>query len=171
MLLSLCCPLLKAAAPSINLGHTKKISWECQDLNPGPLGAKRERYPLCYAAPKLDSGDRTHFPATPLTSWLLLSSSMLDFYPKSSCVGLSFKKSVEKSYQRRSRCSTIADWEKSFKTHFLNLEQKVSIPLTHAWVQEIEGTSLWGWRGKKRIWSWGWNSKSKKTRWRHGLKM
>ena len=24
---------------------------ECRESNPGPLGAKQERYPLCYAAP------------------------------------------------------------------------------------------------------------------------
>ena len=28
-----------------------KISWECQELNLGPLGAKPECYPLCSAAP------------------------------------------------------------------------------------------------------------------------
>ena len=31
----------------------KKIFWECQESNPRLLGAKRERYPLCYAAPRV----------------------------------------------------------------------------------------------------------------------
>ena len=29
----------------------RKNSWEYQDLNLGPRGVKRERYPLCYAGP------------------------------------------------------------------------------------------------------------------------
>ena len=47
--------LLSTAEQSIILGNIKneqffrKNSWECQESNPGPLGAKRERYPLCYA--------------------------------------------------------------------------------------------------------------------------
>ena len=53
------CPhTLSSALLSINLYDIKiyiqispKKSWEHRELNPGPLGAKRERYPLCYAAP------------------------------------------------------------------------------------------------------------------------
>ena len=37
---------------SIKLSNIEIINlWERWDSNPGPLGAKRERYPLCYAAP------------------------------------------------------------------------------------------------------------------------
>ena len=30
---------------------SQKKSWEHRESNQGPLGAKRERYPLCYVAP------------------------------------------------------------------------------------------------------------------------
>ena len=56
-------PLLSTALASSAVDLTsaksrilqKKNSWECQETNPGPLGTKRERYPLCYAAYKLTS--------------------------------------------------------------------------------------------------------------------
>ena len=50
------CPLVQEV-PSINHSNAKrqilaeKNSWECWESNPGPLGAKRKCYPLCYAAP------------------------------------------------------------------------------------------------------------------------
>ena len=38
--------------PSINLSNNKNFFWgEHQDLNPGPLGAMQESYPLFYAPP------------------------------------------------------------------------------------------------------------------------
>ena len=40
------------------LSSNEKISlrkYIGQDSNPGPLGAKREHYPLCYAAPQFSS--------------------------------------------------------------------------------------------------------------------
>ena len=50
MIWSRLCPLFKAV-PSINLSNIKKIiirekkSWERRESSPGPLGAKRKRYP------------------------------------------------------------------------------------------------------------------------------
>ena len=35
------------------LSNTVNKSQQCRESNPGPLGAKRERSPLCYAAPSV----------------------------------------------------------------------------------------------------------------------
>ena len=46
------CPLSKQwSAVNKSQQHQEKISWERRELNPGPLGVKRECCPLCYAAP------------------------------------------------------------------------------------------------------------------------
>ena len=49
-------PLLSTGLSSSAINEPRqhhKISWEHQESNPGLLGAKRERYPLCYAAPRV----------------------------------------------------------------------------------------------------------------------
>ena len=50
------CPLTKQCCCCLSLGHRgKKFCRERRESNPGLLGAKRERYPLCYAAPLLSN--------------------------------------------------------------------------------------------------------------------
>ena len=47
-------PLLSTALSSsstVNLTGQHQTFWERQESNLGPLGAKREHYPLCYAGP------------------------------------------------------------------------------------------------------------------------
>ena len=44
---------------------SEKNFWECQDSNPGPLGAKRVCYPLCYAAPQFNDSYFRMNPTSP----------------------------------------------------------------------------------------------------------
>ena len=45
-------PLSTVQSSAVNKSQQpqEKNSWECRDSNPGPHGAKRERFPLCYGA-------------------------------------------------------------------------------------------------------------------------
>ena len=72
--------------PSINLINIKrkilreKNSWERQESNLGPLGVKRERYPLCSAASlNLDS-------AALMPSYSSLFSFSIRFKPEATCL-------------------------------------------------------------------------------------
>ena len=56
----------------------EKISWECWESNLGPLGAKREWYPLCHAVPPNIRKIVSHQSETFNSDWCLRTNTVFD---------------------------------------------------------------------------------------------
>ena len=72
-------------------------SWERRESNPGPLGAKRERYPLCYVPPPpLNGNFRMNFNRIGQTFQSRAAFERSFFVPKLFKANLLFKSSMAK---------------------------------------------------------------------------